>query len=78
MNSFQTIVSIIRKHKKQITGELTMDSLLTIEMELDSLELLNILVEIEDTFHIIIPEDIAVDFTTLGDLVCYVDSLTTK
>ena len=62
------VVKIIHCDREVLTPESTFK-----ELEADSLDLVQILVALEDTFSIEIPEDDAQQLKTFGDFVAYVD-----
>lgn len=62
------VVKIIHCDREILTPESTFK-----ELNADSLDLVQMLVALEDTFDIEIPEDDAQQFQTFGDVVAYVD-----
>ena len=62
------VVKIVHCDREILTPESTFK-----ELNADSLDLVQILVALEDTFGIEIPEEDAQQFQTFGDVVTYVD-----
>jgi acyl carrier protein len=60
---------ISRFWKKDVTGEMR----LLQDLNLDSVEVMELVAEIEDHFHVVIPMEILLELQTVGDLtVCLV------
>lgn len=51
--------------------EITAESGIRQDLALNSLVLMNLIVEIEDRFNVEIPEDAAMEFETVGDVVAF-------
>lgn len=71
----EKILSIIRR-EKEIPAEISRDTPLS-EAGIDSLDSLNILFGIEETFGISVPDEQARSIRTLEDMVATVEGLTT-
>lgn len=54
---------------------ITMDTVLTEDLEADSLDAVEIIMSIEDEYGIEIPDDVATEFKSIKDIVDYVDSV---
>ena len=67
------VVKIVHCDKEILTPESTFK-----ELKADSLDLVQILVALEDTFDIEIPEEDAQQFLSFGDVVAYVDRKVAK
>jgi acyl carrier protein len=73
-DGFREIVSVLepfQRHKKSINLETD----ITTDLELDSLAVMNLLMEVEDRFDISIPLNLIPEIRTVGDLVQVVDQL---
>ena len=53
--------------------EITAESGIRQDLALNSLVLMNLIVEIEDRFNVEIPEDAAMEFETVGDVVAFLE-----
>ncbi|MBO4441792.1 acyl carrier protein [bacterium] len=74
---FEKIVEIIANHLaldeekvKQLTPESSMK-----EMKIDSLDIVEIIMKIEDEFEIEIPDDKLKEFQNLGDIAKYIQQI---
>lgn len=54
---------------------ITLDTVLTEDLEADSLDAVEIIMSIEDEYGIEIPDDVATEFKSIKDIVDYVDSV---
>lgn len=71
---FEKIAEILKpKAKKEL--EITADTDLVDDLFLDSLEVMEILLEIEDTYDISVPVNILSDIRTVGDVVLQIKKL---
>jgi acyl carrier protein len=70
----QKLIDIVRKEKDIPDEKLTPETALA-EAGIDSLDALTILFEIEEQFHISIPDEKARAMTTFGDMVDVVQQL---
>ena len=52
---------------------ITMTTSLTDELDIDSLDLVDLVMELEDEFEIEFPEDKIDDFKTVGDVINYIE-----
>ena len=71
---FDQVVGILKQFAD--TDEITMDSLLTEDLGLSSLELINIISEFEDEFDIEIPDRVIPTMHTVRDIVAYLEKNT--
>ncbi len=73
MNTFETLCSIIRKELMlEENHPLTRDTLFT-ELDCDSIDLVDIVMDIEDAFSTEISDEDLDSFKSLGDVVNYLD-----
>lgn len=70
-----TLKKIISMYTDINPDEITPESDIRNDLGLNSLTLMNLVVEIEDHYNIEIPEDIAVEFETVGDVLKYLDTV---
>ena len=71
--TFDKIKDIIIEHLAVEEAELNMDTNLMKDLSADSLDAVEIIMAIEDTFGIEIPDEDAEKFQTVEDLVKYVE-----
>ena len=74
---FEQIVAILEplsKNKLEIKG----DTVLVDDLSLDSLEVMEVLLEIEDQFDISVPINILPDIRTVGDVILQIQKLLTE
>ena len=64
--TFQRVRRIISDYQEISIDEVKVDSLLLEDLGIDSLGWLDILLEVEDEFDVVVPESQAVGFTTVG------------
>ncbi len=70
----ETINEIICRHSSVRKSDLTEDMSLTTAAGITSFEFVSSVVDIEEAFHIQIPDRVMESFRTLGDLYRYVES----
>ncbi|MGH3602268.1 MAG: phosphopantetheine-binding protein [Pseudonocardiaceae bacterium] len=62
---------------EQVAGvdpaEVTEQRTLADDLDLDSLTMVEVIVTVEDSFHVKVAEDVAQDFRTVGDLASYLE-----
>jgi len=71
--SFEKIKSIIIEQLGVDEASVTVDTSLMKDLEADSLDAVEIIMAIEDTFGIEIPDEDAEKFQNVGDIVKYVE-----
>ena len=71
--SFEKIKSIIIEQLGANESSVTMDTSLMKDLEADSLDAVEIIMAIEDSFGIEIPDEDAEKFQNVGDIVRYVE-----
>lgn len=67
-------IAVIAKFKNMPPEELTLDTALK-DLEMDSLDGLNLVFELEEEFDILIPDDKALTMKTVGEMVEGIDLL---
>ena len=53
-------------------GDITMETNIRDDLDLDSLDFVDLILEIEETWGISIPDDVAQSFTTVKDVIEYI------
>jgi len=71
---FEQIVAILKPLAKN-DMEITADTVLMDDLSLDSLEIMEVLLEIEDTYDISIPINILPDIRTVNDVVLQINKI---
>ncbi len=70
----QRTIAVIAKFKSKPVEELSLDTALT-DLEMDSLDGLNLIFELEEEFDILIPDDKALTMKTIREMVEGIDLL---
>ncbi len=71
---FEKIQAIITEKFGVEAADITMDSDIREDLNADSLDLIDMITEIEDLYDLRIPTDVLTEITTVGDLVSYIES----
>ncbi len=73
---FEKVREIIAEQLDVDIEEIAMDTSLTKDLEADSLDAVEIIMALEDNYEIEIPDEVAEEFKTVGDIVkCVEDSI---
>ena len=72
---FEKVCEVIAAQLDVDTEEITMETSLTKDLEADSLDAVEIIMELEELYNIEIPDEVAEEFKTVGDLVRCVEDL---
>ena len=72
---FEQVKEALRKQLKLGDREITMESKIKDDLGADSLDTLQLLMTIEETYGITIPDENLAEFKTVGDIVNYLESL---
>ena len=72
---FEQVKEALRKQLKLGDREITMNSKIKDDLGADSLDTLQLLMTIEETYGITIPDENLAEFKTVGDIVNYLESL---
>ena len=72
--TFEKIQSLIVEQLDVDPSQVTMDTDFMKDLEADSLDAVEIILGVEEEYGIEIPDDIAENFTKVGDIVKYVDA----
>lgn len=68
----QQVITIISNHTGAEPTEVTADSYLLDDLNADQLTIADIIGELEETFHLDIPQEDISQFKTVGDIITYV------
>ena len=71
--TFEKIQALIVEQLDVDPSQVTMDTDFMKDLEADSLDAVEIILGVEEEYGIEIPDDIAENFTKVGDIVKYVD-----
>ncbi len=68
--------AIIEEYTSEPLPEITMDTALTADFGLNSFELFEIICKIEEKYSVSIPDRVLMSFTSVGDVVSYLEEAT--
>ena len=68
---FEKVCEILSEFTETKAEEMTMETLLLSDLDMDSLDTVNAVVRFEDEFNIEVPDRVIYDFRTIGDIVNY-------
>ncbi len=71
---FEKVEEELRKQLKLGDKEITMESGIMGDLGADSLDILQLLMTIEDTFGVTVPDESLDEFNTVGDIVRFLES----
>ncbi len=71
---FDKIAALINEKFGIEVSEISMDSDIREDLNADSLDLIDMITEIEDIYSLRIPTEILTEITTVGDLVNYIEA----
>lgn len=72
---FEEVKEALRKQLKLGDAEITAESKIKDDLGADSLDILQLLMTIEETYGITIPDESLAEFKTVGDIVNYLDRI---
>lgn len=73
---FEEVRTILAKQLRIADPEtITLESTIKKDLGADSLDILQLLMRIEDSYGLTIPDEALVNFETVGDVVKYLDSI---
>ena len=72
---FEEVKEALRAQLKLGDREITVDSKIKDDLGADSLDVLQLLMTIEETYGIVIPDENLAEFKTVGDIVAYLESV---
>ncbi len=70
----EKIIEIIAKELDIESVKINLDTLILEELGAHSLDVIEIITDIEDTFNIAIPDEAIPDFKAVGDIIKYIES----
>jgi acyl carrier protein len=73
MSTLETLQDILVREHKLAPEQLLPDAPLS-SLGIDSLAMIELMFQVEDRFHITLPDDHSTDFATLNDVVRFVDN----
>lgn len=71
----EKIKAIISEQFGVPENELTADTVLTDDLDADSLDLIDLAMSLEDSFEVEVPDEELENFKTIGDIVKYIDTI---
>ena len=74
MTTFEKLKKIISEQLYVDESKITMDSDIVEDFEADSIEMVDIVMDIEDEFYVEIPDDAMETMHRIGDVVEYIDA----
>ena len=72
---FEKVREILAAHFDMEESEITLETLLDEDLGADSLDLVDLIMDIEDEFNVEVPEDNTENLTKVADLVNYIENL---
>ena len=69
----EQIIDIISKQLKKEAGEITPDTNIMEDLNADSLDVVELLMAIEETFGVTVPDEDVQSLKTVGDILDYVE-----
>lgn len=70
---FERIKSIISEEFDINENEITMTTSLSDDLDIDSLDLVDLVMSLEDEFSVELPDEALADMKTVGDIVRYIE-----
>lgn len=74
MNTFQEIASLMAQRFGVEEGKITAESKIAEDLGADSLDVVDLLMDIEDKFSVSVPDEEIPSLVTVGDVVTYIES----
>lgn len=71
--TFDKVKDIVSEQLEVEKEEITMETSMMKDLDADSLDAVEVVMELEDEFDIEIPDEDAESFSTIGDIVKYID-----
>ncbi|MBQ0126126.1 MAG: acyl carrier protein [Clostridiales bacterium] len=72
---FEKVKAILAKQLRIDADKITPDSNITADLGADSLDILQLLMTIEDEYGVVVPDEKLAEFSTVSDVVNYIESL---
>ena len=73
---FDQIKEILAEQLDLDESKITMDSYIVEDLEADSLDVVDLVMSMEDTFGVEVPDEAIENFKTVGDIVRYIEENT--
>lgn len=73
---FDKVKEIVAERLDVADDEITMEAVITDDLGADSLDVVDLVMDLEDAFSIEIPDEAMADIKTIGDIVAYIEKET--
>jgi acyl carrier protein len=73
---FDKVKEIIAEQLDVADDQITMEAVITDDLGADSLDVVDLVMDLEDAFSIEIPDEAMADIKTIGDIVAYIEKET--
>lgn len=73
---FDKVKEIVAERLDVTDNEITMEAVITDDLGADSLDVVDLVMDLEDAFSIEIPDEAMADIKTIGDIVAYIEKET--
>lgn len=73
---FDKVKEIVAEQLDVAEDQITMEAVITDDLGADSLDVVDLVMDLEDAFSIEIPDDAMADIKTIGDIVTYIEKET--
>ncbi|MCD7800238.1 MAG: acyl carrier protein [Ruminococcus sp.] len=73
---FDKVKEIVAEQLDVAEDEITMEAVITDDLGADSLDVVDLVMNLEDAFSIEIPDEAMADIKTIGDIVAYIEKET--
>lgn len=73
---FDKVKEIVAERLDVADDEITMEAVITGDLGADSLDVVDLVMDLEDAFSIEIPDEAMADIKTIGDIVAYIEKET--
>jgi len=73
---FDKVKEIIAEQLDVAEDQITMEAVITDDLGADSLDVVDLVMDLEDAFSIEIPDEAMADIKTIGDIVAYIEKET--
>lgn len=71
---FEKVKTMLADHLNVDSNSITMESNIVADLHADSLDVVELLMDLEDEFNVSVPDDIANSLVTVGAIVEYIES----
>ncbi|MBS6444967.1 MAG: acyl carrier protein [Ruminococcus sp.] len=73
---FDKVKEIVAEQLDVAEDQITMEAVITDDLGADSLDVVDLVMDLEDAFSIEIPDEAMADIKTIGDIVTYIEKET--